>query len=365
MAEHASSVQAEPAHAGGALARVRNTGSILACLIDHGLALQPASEITLLSGGTQNILMRVADGVNGYVIRRPGAAIAAGAAHSIARETELLRALGSTGVPHPRLIVGGNDDRLGGAFYVMEEVHGFNPLNGLSAAYRADHALQSGIGRAMIDGLVTLGAVDYRRVGLQDFGRPVGFLERQVARWKSQLEGYASCPEWPGAAGLGETSAVAHWLELNRPSAFLPGIMHGDFHIGNVLFHEDRDGIAAIIDWELATIGDPLLDLGWLLATWPHEGLPSMANLDVPGWTEREDAATLIGYYRSRSHRDLGAVTWYTILACFKLGILLEGTFVRSLEGSASPEIGRILHDDAITLFARARHWMDNPIAPL
>lgn len=335
---------------------------IEACLAEHHIGDGSAKEIDLLSGGTQNILIRVVDAQGSYVIRRPGLSAEPGAARTMERETRVLGALRDTSVPHPRLLASGHDDRLGGAFYVMEEIQGFNLLNGLSSAYFNDASLQKSVGYALIDSLVSLGEVDYRKVGLENFGRPDGFLERQVPQWSARLQSYSNCVEWPGPERLGDASKLCTWLEENRPATFIPGIMHGDFHIGNVMMHESRKGVAAIIDWELATIGDPLIDLGWLLATWPHDGHPPLANLSVANWTAVPNASALIQHYRSQSSRDVAEINWYTVLACFKLGILLEGTNVRAYEGRASVATGRILHGDAVSLFQRASHWIEKPI---
>lgn len=138
------------------------------------------------------------------------------------------------------------------------------------------------MGMALVEGLAALHAVDHVAAGLADFGKAEGFLVRQVARWRSQLNGYGELASWPGADELGNVAGVAGWLDANRPPGFTPGILHGDFHLANVMYREDSPELAAIIDWELATIGDPLIDLGWLLATWPQEADGGM--LDIAPW---------------------------------------------------------------------------------
>ena len=132
--------------------------------------------------------------------------------------------------------------------------------------------------------------------------------------------------------------------------------MHGDYHLSNVLFRYDGPELAAIVDWEMCTVGDPLLDLGWMLATWPGpEGIavgPAMGLTNYDGWATPAD---LVARYAERTTRDLSAVDWYTVLACFKLGIILEGTHARACAGKADRGVGDILHAITLALFAKAR----------
>ena len=129
--------------------------------------------------------------------------------------------------------------------------------------------------------------------------------------------------------------------------------MHGDYHLANVLYRHDAPDIAAIVDWELATLGDPLIDLGWLLATWPDPAEPD-ERLPVVPWDGFPDNDSLIERYRAGSSRDMSAIGWYEVMACYKLGILLEGTYARAAAGKADAETGRMLHAKTITLFRRA-----------
>ncbi len=157
------------------------------------------------------------------------------------------------------------------------------------------------MGLSVIDALSTLSTVDYQAIGLTDFGRPEGFLERQVPRWLGELDAYAQLDNYPGTRLPVEF--VSDWLTRNRPASGLTGIMHGDYHIANVMFALEGPGVAAIVDWEMCTIGDPLLDLGWLLATWPayssHSDVIGSA-LAVAGGLP--PARELIRRYR-RTHR--------------------------------------------------------------
>jgi aminoglycoside phosphotransferase (APT) family kinase protein len=203
----------------------------------------------------------------------------------------------------------------------------------------------------MIDALVTLGRVDVGAVGLQDFGRREGWLERQVRRWRDQLRSYGSVDGYV-ATGLPGHDEAASWLDEHCPEAWRPGIIHGDFSLANVLIDPVRDTVAAIVDWELCTIGDPLLDLGHLLATWPQPpGSEPFPWLDLPGLPDR---AALLARYAERSDRSLDHIRWYRVLACYRLASILEGTYARSCAGLASPEVGERLHRIAVAMLDQA-----------
>jgi len=195
-------------------------------------------------------------------------------------------------------------------------------------------------------------------VGLADFGKPDGYLERQVARWRSQLESYAEYEGYPGPQIPG-VERVARWLEDHRPADFRPGILHGDYHLSNVMYELDGPELAAIVDWELSTIGDPLLDLGWLLATWPGEQGPEPGSIAVQPWEGFPNADELVARYAERTGRDLASVPWYGVLACYKLGIILEGTHARAFAGKAPKATGDVLHATTLALFERALRWVE------
>ena len=192
----------------------------------------------------------------------------------ILRETQVLAALAGTDVPHPRLIAV-CDDTVGArrrGLLPDGAVDGFNAGDELPALHASDTSVQFDMGLSMADALARLGAVDHVAVGLGGFGKPDGFLERQVPRWLSELEGYSGFDNYPGP-DIGDVDGVATWLDEHRPADWTPGIMHGDYHARqrDVLARPGPTG-RAIVDWEMSTIGDPLLDLGWMLATWRYPG---------------------------------------------------------------------------------------------
>lgn len=332
---------------------------VAAWMSGQGLGDGPIEDVREITGGTQNIMLRFRrdgrDGEREYVFRRGPRHLRPVSNSVILRETRVLRALAGTNVPHAGLIAVCEDtDVLGDAvFYLMEPVDGFNAGAGLPDLHAGDAAVRHEMGLSMADAAARLGAVDYRAVGLADFGKPAGFLERQVPRWLSELESYSSFENYPGP-DIGDVDAVASWLQTNLPPTFEPGIMHGDYHAANVMFSRTGPELVAIVDWEMCTIGDPLLDLGWMLATWYRPGHePVLPNqLMAAGGLATPDE--LVARYAANTTRDLSRIDWYAVMACFKLGIILEGSHARAAAGKAPKEIGDVLHTATVRLFERA-----------
>ncbi|MFV0278457.1 MAG: phosphotransferase family protein [Parahaliea sp.] len=330
-------------------------------LDEQGLGSGPLEDIKFISGGTQNILMRFTRSGKTHILRRPPQHLRENSNRTMVREATVLKALAGSGVPHPALVAYSADTQpLGYAFYIMEVIDGFNPTTGLPAAHAASPPMRHRMGLALTEGIARLGELDYLAMGLADFGKPDDYLARQVERWNAQLDSYSQLPQWDGRKDLPEVEAIGQWLETHRPASFRPGIMHGDYHLANVMFCNDSAELAAIVDWELATIGDPLIDLGWLLATWPDDQAPNPWAPPVSPWEGFPSAAELIEHYGRHSTRDLGAMDWYRVLACFKLAILLEGTYARACQGKAPKDTGDELHARATRLLRRASHWIEH-----
>lgn len=313
----------------------------------------PLSEVEILSGGTQNILMRFSRAGRGYVLRRPPAHKRERSDETMCREARVLAGLAGSAVPHPALVAACDDlDVLGCAFYVMEAVDGFTATVSIPGRISGDAAMHRVLGESIVDALAALGQVDPAAAGLAGLGRPDGWLDRQVRRWERQLESYAQLPGWPGPdlPGLPE---VRDWLSRRAPAAWTPGLIHGDYHFGNVMFDPATARAVAIVDWELATVGDPLLDLGHLLATWPDpaehrtRGLATVLD-GLPSRTE------VVRRYAAQTTRDMGHMPWYHALACYRLGILLEGTHARACAGHAEQALGQRFHLVAQSLFDQA-----------
>jgi aminoglycoside phosphotransferase (APT) family kinase protein len=266
------------------------------------------------------------------------------------REARVLGALKGTDVPHPDLIAAcGDVEVIGAAFYLMEPVAGFNPTVAVPEPHAGDPGMQHALGLSMADGIAALGRIDHVAVGLGDFGRGDGWLERQVERWRSQLASYAEMDgyEGPDIPGVDE---VAAWLDAHRPTSWRQGIIHGDFHFANVLVRDDAGELAAIVDWELTTIGDPLLDLAHVISTWPGTSMAS-GTLGLPGLPSIDE---VVERYADGSDRDLSHLDWYQVLACYRLGIILEGTNARADVGKAPRATGDLLHAITVGLFEQA-----------
>lgn len=331
-----------------------DTRALEAWMDSQALGAGPLEQPEKLAGGTQNILVRFRRADREYVFRRPPLHLRPASNTTMRREARVLRALADTPVPHPRLIASCEDETvLGCAFYLMEPVQGFNPTTGLPEFHAASPCIRQEMGLQLIDALIALGNLDHHALGLNGFGKTENYLERQVDRWRSQLESYAALPGWDWPTDL-PVESVGEWLTSNRPSAFVPGLMHGDFQLSNVMYDWHSPRLAAIVDWELATIGDPLLDLAWLLATWPQESGPAVEDVGVEPWHGFPTSADLVARYESLSPRSLQDLDWYFVLACYKLGIILEGTHARARAGQAERAKGELFHAKAAGLFARA-----------
>ncbi len=327
----------------------------------EGLGRGPLEDVRQLTGGTQNVLVHFTRDGRGHVLRRPPVHKRANSDETMRREARVLGALAGSDVPHPGLIAACADvDVLGAAFYLMEPVEGFNPAAGLPEPHRSDPAMRHAMGLSMMDAIAALARVDHEAVGLGDFGKPDGWLERQVGRWRRQLDSYAELDGYPGPDIPG-LERVTAWLDEHRPADWRPGIIHGDFHFANVLVRHDGPELAAVVDWELCTIGDPLLDLGHALATWPPTGEDAgTAGAVGAGIDDLPASAELVERYVSLTGRRTDDVDWYHVLAAYRLGIILEGTHARAFAGKAPREIGDALHATTVGLFERALGVIDH-----
>jgi aminoglycoside phosphotransferase (APT) family kinase protein len=327
-------------------------------LADAGIADGPVSDVRPLLGGTQNLILRLSCGGENLVLRRPSPD-RAGADRTVRREATVLMALAGTDVPHPRFRGFCDDPEvMGGSVLVTDEVMGFNATNEMPGAAGKDAEHRRSMGFALVDALARLSRVPLSTGDLATLGRPEGFLERQVDRWASQLDGYAGTPGWSGAAALGPVGEVGEWLPANLPTDYRPGLMHGDYHIANVLYDPVEPRVAAILDWELTTVGDPLLDLGRLTTVWPNARNEGLLTLKVEPWEGFPDVDAMIARYAEASGRSMAALPWFQMLACYKFAIILEGTNVRAATGKADPAIAARLHASACGLIARAAQVM-------
>ena len=290
-------------------------------------------EAERIGEGHSNITFLVRRGDARVVLRRPPRPPLPPSAHDVLREARLLRALERTPVRVPRVLaVGDDEDVLGVPFYVMEEVHGSVLASSVPDALDTP-AQRARISEQLVDALVEVHAVDWRACGLEGYGKPTGYLERQVRRFSGLWE-HNKTRELPVVEELGE------WLADNTPDSREATIVHGDFRLGNVMLADSVPAeLVAIFDWELSTIGDPLADLGYMTVTWVESDDPEdtmFANLNAvtrrDGFLTREE---LIARYEERSGRSMSALNWYQALALWKAAVFMEGNYKRFQAGNS------------------------------
>ena len=330
-----------------------DVATLTAWLDRNEVGTGPVTDVVTLTGGTQNILARFTRAGGDYVFRRPPLHKRSNSDETMRREARLLAALTDSAVPHPRLVALCDDlDVLGCVFFVMEEITGFTATSEVPEPFASSPELQHAMGLSIVDGAAALAQVDPAALGAEQLARADGWIDRQVGRWQRQLDSYRDLDGWPGPQldGLDE---IGRWLDDHRPAQWRKGIIHGDYHFGNVMFRRDRPEVAAIVDWELGTVGDPLLDLGHLLATWPDPTESRTVGLarQLDGLPTR---AELIARYGESSGRDMSEFDWYQVLACYRLAIILEGTHARACAGKAEAALGRRFHGVSQALLDQA-----------
>ncbi|PPJ15119.1 phosphotransferase family protein [Nocardia cyriacigeorgica] len=287
---------------------------------------------TVIAGGKSNLTYEISDGTTRWIVRRPPLGHVLATAHDMAREYRVMDALRQTDVPVPAMYALCQDDTvLGAPFYVMEHVEGMPYRTAAELAELGPERTRA-ISTRLVDTLAALHAVDPATVGLSDFGRPEGFLARQVNRWKKQLDA-SYTRDLPAAAELHSR------LAADVPAESTAGIVHGDYRLDNVLI-DDQDRAAAVIDWEMATLGDPLTDLALMivygrLAAEPVSEVRVADASTAPGFLTE---AQIIARYTERSERDMSRFGFYLGLAAFKLAAILEGVHYRYLHGQTVGE---------------------------
>ena len=291
-------------------------------------------DVALISGGKSNLTYRVACDAGEVVLRRPPLGHILPTAHDMAREHRVLTALEGTAVPVPRVLhFADAEGPLGAPFYVMERVVGHVCRNALPGGYAETPEGRAAIGGALVDVLADLHAVDPAAVGLEGFGRPAGFMARQLRRWSKQWEA-SRRDDLPALDALRE--ALARTLPPQRAEA----IVHGDYRLDNTVLHPTAPGrIVAVLDWEMSTLGDPFADLGALLAYWSEPGddaVRAAARIVAPitaddGFPSR---AAVVARYAARTGFDVSDVEWYEAFAYFKLAVVCQGIAARAAGGA-------------------------------
>lgn len=304
--------------------------------------------LTSLAGGSSGSVLKLQQGDRAMVLRTTSWPPRPDSRKALEREARLLKALGTTSVPHPRLIAWCEDQAVIGApFSLIAFVDGWLGVATQPPAFAADPTLHHAAAFAMIDAIAELPKVDVAKIGLADFGRPDGFLERQVGRWTGLMDQHRAHPEY-GDRHIAHWDQVAAWLANNRPESAKISLIHGDVSFSNVMFSNDPPPrVAAIIDWEIATLGDPLLDLGRVLYAFPDAaGVPGASlAIDLSGYPARE---ALAERYAAATGLSIARVDYYMVLAMFKLAALIEFNHVKSKSepaGSLSHRIAAFIPD--------------------
>jgi aminoglycoside phosphotransferase (APT) family kinase protein len=300
-------------------------------------------ECGYVSGGSQNEIYEIRRGELHGALRIPPPTAPESRDEGILREWRIIEALDGSEVPHtPALGMCTDKSFLGRAFYVMGFVDGWSPMNtdGWPAPFDEDLEARRGLAYQLVEGIALLGNVDWAAKGLKDLGRPDGFHDRQVDRWTAFLNRIKQ-RDLPGF------EVAAAWLRAHRPIDFIPGLMHGDYQFANVMFEHDAPAqLAAIIDWEMGTIGDPKLDLAWVVQSWPKDttdpAVSGSGYADMYGMPSREQ---LVQYYAEVSGRQVDDLDYYIILAKWKLGVVLEQGYQRAGDDTKLQMFGPIVLD--------------------
>jgi aminoglycoside phosphotransferase (APT) family kinase protein len=303
----------------------------------------------VIAGGKSNLTYRISDGTSTWALRRPPLAHVLPTAHDMVREFTVISALADTAVPvAPAIALCTDADVLGAQFYVMGFVDGV-VLDKPDLLRELEPAAATRACELLMDTLVDLHEVDPSSVGLAEFGRPDGFLARQVRRWHQQWQASETRP----LDLLGQT--VGRLTEL-LPEQSAPAIVHGDYRLTNVMFSPAVDRIAAVVDWEMATLGDPLTDLGLLVV---YQDLAQQSDTIMPRMLPERGFLTareMVGRYASRSPRDLARLNWYVGFGYFKLAVVAEGIHHRYLAGKTVGAGFDHFGDAVPTLLAAAQH---------
>jgi aminoglycoside phosphotransferase (APT) family kinase protein len=285
---------------------------------------------SFISGGASNEIFEITRGDFHAVLRRPPRIVPKGRNQTMLREYRVLHALNGTDVPHPEAYAATDDESvMGSSFYLMSLVDGWSPMNtdGWPAPFDTDLDARYGLGIQLVDGIARLSKVDWKAQGLEGFGKPDGFHDRQVDRWMAHLNAI----QFRDIPGL---DVAADWLRNHKPSHWEPGIIHGDYQFANVMFaHGAPARLAAMVDWEMSTVGDPLLDLGWVMMGWSDPGEDrTKGYVDSTGMPS---SAEMLDHYATVSGRSVDEIDYYVILARFKLAIVLEAGYARVVAGEA------------------------------
>ncbi len=287
---------------------------------------------------------------NGLVLRRPPRGPLPPSAHDVLREARLLSHLERTQVRVPKVLASCDDEQVIGApFYIMERIEGEVIASSIPDALDNPEQRRR-IADQLIDALVELHEVDYQEVGLEGFGKPSGYLERQLRR-------FGGLWEHNRTRDIPEVEQVGEWLKANLPESPSATIVHGDYRLGNTMFAcEEPARLVGILDWEMATIGDPFADVGYMMIHWTQEG-DELGRFNLQNVTRREGFPTreeLIARYEERSGRSMTKLDWYVTLALWKASVFMEGNYKRAVSGSTDDPYLKTFGEGVVELAGRA-----------
>ena len=292
------------------------------------VALAGPLTATLISGGRSNLTYQVSDGVAEWILRRPPMGTVLAGAHDVGREYRVMKALAPTVVPVPAMVALDPDgDILGVPFYLMGRIDG-TVLRTRELVEKVAIPDRTRLGHALVDTLADLHAVDYQAIGLGQLGRPTGYLQRQLERWIKQFHIVEFRP-------LPLVDVITDVLRADVPDNGFASIVHGDYRIDNVIVAADDVGrIAGVLDWEMATLGDPLADLATLVMFWDEPGRPynpiTGGLMDFEGFPSADE---VVERYVARRDLTVDTIDWYLVFAEFRLAIILEQMHARHNAG--------------------------------
>ena len=306
-----------------------NTAKLTEWMDAEGLEVGAPVEVGYISGGSQNDIYEVTRGDIHAALRMPPLTAPAARDEGIMREWRIIDALRGSDIPHTPAIAACSDQSvLGRAFYLMGFVDGWSPMTTMGKwpePFASDTEARTGLAYQLIEGAALMANFDWKGNGLEGLGRPDGFHERQVDRWTEYLNRVKG-RELPG---FDET---ATWLRAHKPIDFIPGLMHGDYQFANVMYEDGAPAkLAAIVDWEMGTVGDPKLDLAWVVHSWPED--TSSGEGTVGGYVDMSHLPSrtqVLQHYVDVSGRQVDDIDYYCVLAKWKLGVMLEQSFQRA-----------------------------------
>ncbi len=296
-----------------------------------------AIEVEAMVGGGSCDIFALQRGRERWVLRRAPCHASSATAHDVLREFRILDAIKDEAVSIARPVLACEDpDVFGAPFYVMARIDGVPVRAGIPSAWTAKPEEQSQALDQLVDALVAIHAVDWQQRGLGDLAHSGPYLARQVERWMSQLVSYQVRP-------LPSAARIASWLDDHRPVDQVPALAHGDYKLDNVLFAPDAPPkLLAVVDWEMASIGDPLIDLAWAMIFHPGpEGTIPLGVAASPGFdrSQMPTRSRLVARYADRSGRDIGGIDWYHVFARWKLAIVLEGSYAKFRRGESKKAV--------------------------